>query len=179
MSIKLLPNFITGIRFALTAILLFLPVPGTEFFTLYLASGATDMLDGWLARRLHAESPLGARIDSAADVFFVFVALIRLWPIIRPGIVVLLWVSGIALLRIAAAGIAQIRFGKFDFLHTWANKFTGLVLFLYPLSLALTRSDIVQHLLCLLATISAIEELFIEFTAKQWDANRKGIWETD
>lgn len=54
MAVKKIPNLLTGLRFGLTVLLLFLPFPGTPFFFLYLVCGLTDILDGWLARRRQA-----------------------------------------------------------------------------------------------------------------------------
>lgn len=176
MSHKAIPNLLTGARMVLTMALLFPTVPGAAFAALYLAAGLTDMLDGWLARRLHAVSVFGARLDSAADFFFVAVALFRLWPVAAPGTAVLLWVGGIALLRLGAALAAKVRFGRFGFLHTRANKYTGLLLFCYPFSLFFTRSQIVPYFLCAAATLSAVEELLLELTAKHWDPNRAELF---
>ncbi len=176
MNRKAIPHLVTGMRFILTALLLFPPVPGTAFAVFYIGAGLTDVLDGWLARQLHAESTLGARLDSAADLFFFAVILFRLYPVVKPGTAVLLWVAGIALLRLAAAAAAKRRFGNFGFLHTYANKFTGLLLFCYPLSLFLTRSQAVIYVLCAAATLSAAEEFLIELTSKEWDPDRSGIF---
>ena len=173
---KVIPHLVTGMRFVLTVLLLIPPVPGTAFAVLYLGAGLTDVLDGWLARHLHAESVLGARLDSAADFFFFIVLLLRLYPVIKPGADVLLWVAGIALLRLAAAAAAKYRFGNFGFLHTYANKLTGLLLFCYPLSLFLTRSQAVICGLCAAATLSAAEELLIELTSKKWNPDRPSIF---
>lgn len=176
MNRKAIPHLVTGMRFVLTAFLLIPPVPGTAFAVLYLGAGLTDVLDGWLARRLHAESILGARLDSAADFFFFAVMLFRLYPVVKPGAAVLLWVGGIALLRLAAGAAAKCRFGHFGFLHTFANKFTGLMLFCYPLSLFLTQSQAAIFVLCAAANLSAAEELLMELTSKNWDPDRPSIF---
>lgn len=176
MNQNAIPNLMTGARFILTAALLFPAVPGTAFTLLYLGAGLTDMLDGRLARRLHAESAFGARLDSAADFFFVAAVLFRLWPAVMPGTAALLWVGGIAALRLGAAAAAKCRFGRFGFVHTLGNKLTGLLLFCYPFSLSLTRSQIVLYFLCAAATLSAVEELLIGLTAKRWDPDRAGIF---
>lgn len=176
MDRKAIPNLVTAMRFVLTAALLFLMVPGAAFAVLYFTAGLTDVLDGWLARHLHAQSILGARLDSAADLFFAVVVLLRLWPVVAPGMAVLLWVGGIALLRLGAAAAAKYRFGRFGFLHTIGNKLTGLLLFCYPFSLFLARSQATLYVLCAVATLSAGEELLIELTAKQWNTDRAGIF---
>lgn len=177
MAVKKIPNLLTGLRFGLTVLLLFLPFPGTPFFFLYLVCGLTDILDGWLARRLHASTVFGARLDSAADFCLVCTMLFRLWPLLAQAPGVLLWVAAISLLRLGAACIARVRFGRFGCLHTRANKLAGLLLFLYPLSLPFTQSPAVLLSLCLVAALSAAEELLIECTATEWDANRASIFQ--
>lgn len=177
MYVKQIPNLLTGLRFGLTVLLLFLPLPGAAFTVLYLACGLTDILDGWLARRLHASTAFGARLDSAADFCLVCTMLYRLWPLLTQAPGVLLWVAAISLLRLSAACVAKIRFGRFGFLHTRANKLTGLLLFLYPLSLSFTRTPAGLLFLCLIAALSAVEEMLIECTATEWDANRTSIFQ--
>jgi phosphatidylglycerophosphate synthase len=43
-------------------------------FALVAVASVTDFLDGWLARRQHATTRLGALIDPIADRVFVFTA---------------------------------------------------------------------------------------------------------
>lgn len=81
-----IPNLLSGIRL-LAAAMGFLPAAGGAFAALYLFCGLTDVLDGWLARRLHAESEVGARLDSAADACFTAAVLFRLWPLVRAAVV--------------------------------------------------------------------------------------------
>lgn len=173
---KRLPNALTGMRIALALLLLFLLPLGGFFLGVYFLCGLTDVLDGWLARHYHTESKLGAQLDSAADFIVIVILLWRLYPIVAPGMVVLIWVAVIVVLRFTAALIAKRRFGKLGFIHTYGNKLTGLLLFFYPLSLVITRSTVVIYILCVVAALTATEELAIEVTTKQWDANRKSIF---
>ncbi|MEM1484493.1 CDP-alcohol phosphatidyltransferase family protein [Oscillospiraceae bacterium PP1C4] len=173
---KRLPNLLTAMRIMLAVLLLFIPAPGGVFLCVYLLCGLTDVLDGWLARRYHTESRLGAHLDSAADFVVAAVLLWRLYPIVAPDAMLMIWVATIAALRFGAAITASLRFGVLGFLHTYGNKFTGLLLFFYPLSLVLTRSTTVIAILCTVATLSAVEELAIELTAAQWNPDRKSIF---
>lgn len=134
-----------------------------------------DVLDGWLARRLRAESEFGAKLDSATDVCFLCVSLVRLWPVLRPGVPVLLFAIGVALVRLCAAAAAWVRFGQPGFLHTWGNKLTGLLLFFWPPFQLLTGSGLLLYPLCLAAGVSAVEELLIECTARDWLPDRRSI----
>ena len=64
---KRLPNLLTLLRMLGAAALIGLDVQRPAFWIIYALCGLSDMLDGHLARRLHAESALGGRLDSAAD----------------------------------------------------------------------------------------------------------------
>lgn len=176
MKKQALPNLITFARIVCAVVLLFVPL-GPVFAALYVACGLTDMLDGFLARRLGAQTAFGARLDSAADLLFLCAALVRLWPLLSPGAGVLAWVAGIAALRLAAALAARLRFGRFGFLHTLGNKLTGLLLFLYPLSLPFVSGRGPMYALCAVASLSAAEELAIQLTAPAFHPNRRGLWQ--
>ena len=68
---KHLPNAISAFRIAGSISLLFCEVTGWQFWVLYALCGISDMVDGWLARKLHAETKAGAILDSVADLVFV------------------------------------------------------------------------------------------------------------
>lgn len=68
---KHLPNVITILRIAGSISLLFCDVTGWLFWVLYALCGISDMIDGWLAIKLHAETKAGAVLDSVADIVFV------------------------------------------------------------------------------------------------------------
>jgi len=173
---KQIPNSLTVVRIGLTVALLWLYPLGNPFFVVYLVAGLTDMIDGPLARKLGAASKFGAKLDSAADTLFVFVVLVRLWPyLVLPPAAVLL-IVGIALLRVGAGIVAKLRFGAFGFLHTWGNKLTGALLFLYPLVLRWPVAIGILWAAGVVALLSAVEELTIELTAPAWQPDRPGYF---
>ena len=61
-----LPNIITLSRIAGSLGLLFCDVAGVAFWVLYVLCGITDIADGWVARKFHAETKAGAILDSLA-----------------------------------------------------------------------------------------------------------------
>jgi CDP-diacylglycerol--glycerol-3-phosphate 3-phosphatidyltransferase len=76
-TLATLPNAISLSRLFLAA--LFPVVHQQDLRLLILAvAGLTDFLDGWLARRRHQFSPMGALIDPFADRIFVLVAVCTL-----------------------------------------------------------------------------------------------------
>jgi phosphatidylglycerophosphate synthase len=68
----LLPNLLTGARIFLALCLYGLLWSDRRFFILiFWVAAATDTFDGYLARRLSAESDLGRRLDRAADLLYL------------------------------------------------------------------------------------------------------------
>ena len=63
-----------------SAAILLCPVFSPAFWIFYIAAGLSDMLDGALARKFNAVSHSGEKLDTAADVVFVAVCLIKLLP---------------------------------------------------------------------------------------------------
>ena len=49
-----LANYITFFRILCSVALLFFPAFSTAFYALYITAGVSDMIDGWVARRIFA-----------------------------------------------------------------------------------------------------------------------------
>jgi len=98
--VKHLPNIITALRIAGSIGLLFCNTNGWMFWTLYVFCGISDMIDGWLARRLHAESKTGSILDSIADLSFVVCCAIKLLPILSIPPWLWIWAGIIVIIKI-------------------------------------------------------------------------------
>ena len=151
-------NLITSCRILLSLLLLFFPALSPGFYGLYLAAGLSDMLDGFVARRTNSASPLGAKLDSMADIVFLAVCLIKLLPVLALPVWLWVWVGLIALLRLVNVVSGFVRRKKLVLLHTRANKLTGALLFLLPLSLGFLNISCTAIPLCALASFAAIQE---------------------
>ena len=151
-------NLITSCRILLSLLLLFFPALSPGFYGLYLAAGLSDMLDGFVARRTNSASPLGAKLDSIADLLFLAVCLMKLLPVLALPVWLWVWVGLIALLRLANVVSAFVCRKKLVLLHTRANKLTGALLFLLPLSLGFLDISCTAVPLCALASFAAIQE---------------------
>ena len=151
-------NLITSCRILLSLLLLFFPALSPGFYGLYLAAGLSDMLDGFVARRANSASPLGAKLDSMADLVFLAVCLIKLLPVLALPVWLWVWVGLIALLRLVNVVSGFVRRKKLVLLHTRANKLTGALLFLLPLSLGFLNIAYTAVPLCALASFAAIQE---------------------
>lgn len=171
-----IPNIITIIRI-LGTVLLFPYFPGTWIFSvIYIVCGISDFLDGFLARKLNAKSEFGARFDTIADEFLFVVVAYKVLPIIISSFEMLLWIIGIALLRLLSMGVCNYRFKSISMLHTYANKITGGIVFLIPLVINIPYFNVVAVIACVLATYSSLEELYIQCTASSLELDRAGFW---
>lgn len=92
-----IPNTISLLRLALVPVFAVLIVEGHDGWalTVLAIAGASDWLDGVLARRLNQVTKLGQVLDPAADRLFIFVTLLALaWRDVVP-----LWVVIVIVLR--------------------------------------------------------------------------------
>ncbi len=80
-AVLTLPNLLSGLRLLGVPVFLWLVlVPEADGWALALlvASGITDYLDGWLARRLGQTSALGEVLDPVADRLYILAVVIGL-----------------------------------------------------------------------------------------------------
>ena len=125
-----MPNIISVLRIAGSLSLLFCDVTGWPFWLLYALCGISDMLDGWLARKLQAETKAGAILDSVSDIVFVACCAIRLLPVLEIPVWLWIWAAVIVFIKMVNQVSALVVCNRFRFPHTLANKLTGLLLFL-------------------------------------------------
>ena len=116
------------------------------------------MVDGTIARKTGAASSFGSRLDTVADFLFVISSFVKLVPVIRIPVWIWVWVSVIAVAKLVNLvwGLTQTK--QMPALHTIANKATGLCLFLLPLTISFVDLRYTAPVVCVLATIVAIQE---------------------
>ena len=156
---KYLPNTLTALRIAGSIGLLFCNVAGWQFLTLYVLCGLSDMIDGWLARKLQAESKTGSVLDSIADLSFVVCCAIQLLPILSIPLWLWIWAGIIVIIKIVNQISSLIIIKKFCFPHTIANKLTGFLLFLTVPTI--NWSTIPIAVVAIIATFAAIQEGYL------------------
>jgi CDP-diacylglycerol--glycerol-3-phosphate 3-phosphatidyltransferase len=83
-----LPNILTLARIGLTPVIALLPFisgywPKVIAFVTFIAVAATDIFDGWLARRRNEVSELGQLLDPIADKLLLFAMLVPIFWITR------------------------------------------------------------------------------------------------
>ena len=154
----MMANIITGVRVLCSIVLLFCTALSPAFYAWYIMAGASDVLDGWIARRTNTTSDLGAKLDSAADCCFVVVCLIKLLPALAIPLWIYLWTGIIAAIKLINVLYGFTRQKQFVAVHSISNKLTGALLFAIPLTLPLIELQYSATFACLLATFAALEE---------------------
>ncbi len=171
---KHIPNGISLLR-ALGAVLLCMFQPfSAPYWIVYLLCGISDAADGFLARRLHAETMFGAVLDSTADFLLIAFAALTLLPQLQPAPWMIAWAAGIAALRVTALLVCRIRFHRCAVCHTISNRASGFALFLLPILWRSCGNWLIAAVGGL-ATLAACEELLLQLTAKRLNLNRKSI----
>jgi len=175
--LSMLPNLITSIRILGTFCLLFTKPFTVAFYIIYTISGISDLLDGFVARRLKIESELGAKLDSIADLVFYAVMLLRIFPVLLKILPYTLWtaVSIVILIRISAYAVAAIKYHRFASQHTWLNKASGASVFLIPYIINLTHAVPICFVLCSVAGLASLEELAIHIINKQYRSDVRSL----
>lgn len=167
-----LPNLVTGCRIALSLALL-APLPlSAAYLTLYTFAGLTDMLDGYLARRLKAETAMGSRLDTLADMVMLAAALFTLWPFLPLSGTALVWLAGVAAIKLLALAVYAFRRRRLLSHHSLPNKVVGVLLYLYPFALTQPWKVAAAYVLLALATIAALEELMAALRGGDGDGKR-------
>lgn len=169
-------NIITFLRIPLSMTMLFVTPFSAIFWVAYLCGGLSDMVDGFVARMLHQGSSFGAKIDSVADL--IFAVCIAIFVMVNIEIPIWLWlcILAIALLRLLSYGIGFYKYHTFASLHTYANKFTGLMIFVSPIIYCVFGLTIMSIALCIVALLSTLEELFITIISKDLERDCKSIF---
>ena len=155
---KNIANSITIIRILCSIALLFFPAFSTAFYVLYITAGVSDMVDGWVARMTHTASELGAKLDTIADIVFVIVCLAKLLPVLDIPVWLWVWIGIIALIKIINIVSGYIVQKRFVSVHSTVNKVTGLLLFVFPLTLSFIDLKYSAAVVCIFATFAAIQE---------------------
>ncbi|MDQ3147031.1 MAG: CDP-alcohol phosphatidyltransferase family protein [Actinomycetota bacterium] len=134
-----IPNVLSVIRLACIPLFLWLLFgrdQRADAAILLAVLGATDWVDGWVARRYHQVSALGKILDPTADRLLLAVGVVAiLIDGSVPVVVAVLTIVRESLVAVAALVLASMGAKRIDV--TWAGKAgTFGMLFAYPLFLA-------------------------------------------
>lgn len=168
-ALRHLPNCITALRIFGTISLLFTEPLSLWFYIVYCVAAATDLLDGFIARKFKLTSDLGAKLDSAADLVFYAVMIILILPILIEKLPVEIWygVGLILFLRAIIYLYAAIRFHRFASTHSIINKITSACVFAIPFLLILPGRDITFWTITAFGILGSLQEMVRIFQFKK------------
>lgn len=175
--VKNIPNLLSLSRIALSFGMFFAMKHPLVLFWIIVASGLTDVLDGFLARRLHCESDLGARLDSLGDLVF-FSALVLYVVRYQMNIVqkYMVGIYVIFVIKTLSLVVCTIKNHATYSLHTYGNKLTGILVVGAVCLILLTAKGTFTAILVVVGMFSALEELLIMCLYKNPDSNTKSIF---
>ncbi len=174
------PNAISIARLALTPFLA--AAAATRHLDVFrwilLVCLASDILDGWIARRFDLRSKLGARLDSIADLLVELAALLGLWmfhaDIVREHAAVI----GCALgLYFGQMMFALWRYRKVSSFHTVLNRIGAYAQGIFLIALFFWQySELLFFAAICLVMLASIEEIVIVSLLSEWTADVGGLW---
>jgi phosphatidylglycerophosphate synthase len=147
------------------------------FYALLGTALLTDALDGFLARRLHAESDLGRRLDSWGDYAMavaVVVGIGRLWPHVMEQEWPWFLTTLAGCFAIVAYGL--IRWRRVLGYHTWLAKGLAVVLPPAMVMVLVGWSAIPFHVAVGLQVLCGLEEMAIAFLLPGFSGETPSLW---
>ncbi|EKQ57566.1 MULTISPECIES: CDP-alcohol phosphatidyltransferase family protein [unclassified Clostridium] len=173
---KSIPNCISASRIIFSFALILVKPLSVDFYIIYIICGFSDIMDGLIARKTGTTSKVGAKLDSIADMIMIGILLFLLYPIINPKIEIIIWVILIGIIRLIGISVALKKYKTFASIHTYGNKITGMILFIFPILFPYIHTSILIYIICVVASASAIEELIIQLTSCELKLNRQSIF---
>ena len=164
-------NFFSILRILGSLYLLFTKVGNDftpTFLVIYVLLFATDIIDGYLARKLDISSAIGVTFDTIGDALIgctpvkvlIVQKLIPGWFLVCLGVTVAVFV--------AAASVSYIKFKKFTFPHTYFSKFNGCCVASSPFLFHIVNTDVLFIIVGTVFFIDAVEILTVVCRLKEF-----------
>ena len=173
-----LPNIISAFRLLAAPVLLAMAAGHMHdaFAWLLVPALLSDMLDGWLARKLRCESSLGSLLDSLADTLLMVVIIISIW-FLHPVVYQQHWplIATVVVVWSTAHLLALLRYGRLASYHTRLLQ-TGIVLFALFALVLFTHGFVpwMLYLAGIFSLIGAIEHFALLVLLPEWTPNIRG-----
>lgn len=169
-----LPNAISLARLLSAPVALWVAAQGhaSAYKWMFALAVTSDLADGLLARWLHAQTVLGARLDAAADTatyLVLFFATSWLWPDFVATHFAMLAVA-LGLYGVNHAW-ALLRFRKLPAYHTWAGKTSAVLMAVGMLLWFVSGFAGLFTAAVIVSLVSVVEQLAITALLPHWQAD--------
>ena len=173
------PNLLSATRIVLMPAVLLTAMGGLKpwFIGLLIAGLLTDAFDGYFARRFHAQSELGRKLDSFADYLTMITGIAGialLWPAIMQR--ELLWVTVGLVAFFAVVVYGFVRLGRAPCYHTWASKILAVACGLSMIPLLAEWSAVPFHVAMALLVACGGEEIAIALLVPWHEGEVPTVW---
>ncbi len=174
-----LPNALSALRILLAPASLVAALAGSRpwFAGLLAAALLTDAIDGYLARRLNAETDFGRKLDSAADYVTMLIGIAGialLWPDIMRRELPRVFAALGAFFAVIVYGF--VRLGRAPCYHTWASKAFAVACALSLIPLLAGWSAAPFHAAIALQVLAGVEEIAIAMVIPQHRGEMPTLW---
>jgi phosphatidylglycerophosphate synthase len=135
---------------------------GTAALALYVLAALTDLLDGWLARRLRQSSEFGAQLDAVVDNLFSL-AILGFLALAYPGLIARQWLASAVLFGgpILYLGVSWAMTRRLMMFHVWSAKVGAFLLFCLWPAIAVTGWTGWLWLSALVVGLSRLEQVIL------------------
>ena len=178
--IMTVPNVLSAYRIAVAPVTLGMILCNhrTAFATLVISSLVTDVFDGFIARRWHQETDLGAKLDSCADLITYALAMCGMAMFERPFIVAHGLAFGLMIsFYIAAQALSLVRFHHLINLHLYTSKAMGVVLgVFFVLYFVVAYIPAIFYGMVSLSLLNNIEEMIVLSLLPERRFNVRGLY---
>ena len=174
-----IPNILSLLRLALVPVLVALASAqrGDIFLLVLVVSLISDVLDGYLARKLDLASELGAKLDSCGDILTyaaMILGLHLIWPDIFDQQAEFLFAAMMSF--VLPTLLAFRKFGSYPSYHTWGAKLAAVLIAPAYYVLILTDVDSFFRVVILFHVLVAVEEMAITYILNQPRSNVSSVF---
>lgn len=174
------PNLVSFIRVLMAPVLLVLAINHQSmwFVLVVVFSEFTDVLDGYLARRLNQITALGSHLDSWGDFLVYSMLAISAW-IMWPDIVRREWIYFVLIVISFTLPVlvGLIKFGSLTSYHTWGVRLAVAITVVAYLLLFMQWLDWPFRFAAVFCLLAAVEQIAITLVMAQQHEDVRNIWQ--
>lgn len=174
------PNALSVYRILAFPVLLYCIYTEQEspFVVLIVANLISDILDGFIARRFHLETELGARLDSMADNGTYIAAILGLftfkWMELEPHLYSFILFIGMFL---ATVVFALVKFKRLPSLHLYSMKIGGYIQGgFFFVTFVFDFYDSYYYFMLVWGLMAFTEHLLVQAVLPEMRSNAKGLY---
>ena len=149
------------------------------YFTWFLLiSFCTDMIDGYLARKLNLISPRGSQLDSVGDQITLVVGIIGIYSFetefVKANLVLILIVFMPYFIQMV---YAYLKYGRATSFHTYLAKLSAILQGIFVISsLFFSPSYALFYAVIVFSLVETFEEITLIYMYDNWASDVKGIY---